>query len=143
MPCLHYDCSNRNSFGYCKTTVCINEHYQQEQWGSPSTTNKSESAVIKQQTNAEGGNMMYKKFVKDEILDNGIIKGHMELIKTNADRIRNMSDEELAEFFPNTASEFACPPGATNKNCEEVGGWYRGCPMCWLNWLKQESKQWE
>ena len=31
-PCLHYDCSNRNSFGYCKTTACINEHYQQEQW---------------------------------------------------------------------------------------------------------------
>lgn len=31
-PCLHYDCSNRNSFGYCKTTVCINERYQQEQW---------------------------------------------------------------------------------------------------------------
>ena len=36
--CLHYDCSNRNSFGYCKTTVCINEHYQQEQWGLQSTT---------------------------------------------------------------------------------------------------------
>ena len=52
-PCLHYDCSNRNSFGYCKTTVCINEHYQQEQWGSQPTTNKSESVVIKQQTNAD------------------------------------------------------------------------------------------
>ena len=46
-PCRHFDCSNRNSFGYCKTTVCINEHYQQEQWGSPSTTNKSESVVQK------------------------------------------------------------------------------------------------
>ena len=66
-PCLHYDCSNRNSFGYCKTTVCINEHYQREQWGLPSTTNKSESVVIKQQT--------------------------------NADRIRAMSNEELAEFL--------------------------------------------
>jgi len=46
--CLHYDCSNRNSFGYCKTTVCINEHYQQKRWGLQSTTNKSESVVIKQ-----------------------------------------------------------------------------------------------
>lgn len=64
-PCLHYDCSNRNSFGYCKTTVCINEHYQQEQWGLRSTTNKSKSVVIKQQT--------------------------------NADRIRSMADEELAQ----------------------------------------------
>ena len=44
-PCLHYDCSNRNSFGYCKTTVCINEHYQQEQWGSQSTKNKTDSSV--------------------------------------------------------------------------------------------------
>lgn len=51
--CLHYDCSNRNSFGYCKTPVCINVHYQREQWGLPSTTNKSESVVIKQQTNAD------------------------------------------------------------------------------------------
>lgn len=44
-PCLHYDCSNRNSFGYCKTTVCINEHYQQEQWGPQSTKNKTDSSV--------------------------------------------------------------------------------------------------
>ena len=42
-----------------------NEHYQQEQWDLQSTTNKSESAVIKQQT--------------------------------NADRIRSMTDEELAQ----------------------------------------------
>ena len=26
-PCLHYDCTNRNSFGYCKTTACINSKY--------------------------------------------------------------------------------------------------------------------
>lgn len=52
-PCLHYDCPNRNIFGYCNTTVCINERYQQEQWGLPSTTNKSESVVIKWQTNAD------------------------------------------------------------------------------------------
>lgn len=26
-PCLHYDCTNRNSFGYCKTTACINPKY--------------------------------------------------------------------------------------------------------------------
>ncbi len=42
---------------------------------------------------------MYRKFVQDKVLDNGIIKGHMELIKTNADRIRNMTDEELAEWY--------------------------------------------
>lgn len=25
--CPHYDCANRNSFGYCKTTGCINPNY--------------------------------------------------------------------------------------------------------------------
>lgn len=67
-PCLHYGCSNRNSFGYCKTTVCINEHYQQEQWGSPSTTNKYESVVIKQQTNADRIRAMSDEELADEIL---------------------------------------------------------------------------
>jgi len=45
--CLHYDCSNRNSFGYCKTTACINEHYQQEQWGLPSTTARGKWITVK------------------------------------------------------------------------------------------------
>lgn len=26
-PCPHYDCTNRNSFGYCNTTACINSNY--------------------------------------------------------------------------------------------------------------------
>lgn len=65
--CLHYDCSNRNSFGQCRSTVCINEHYQQEQWGLSSTTNKSESVVKKP--------------------------------RTNADHIRNMTDEEIEVWY--------------------------------------------
>ena len=91
--CLHYDCSNKNSFGYCKTTVCINEHYQQEQWGLPSTTNKSESVVKKPQT--------------------------------NADRIRSMSDEELAEAFVKNC---------IGRKCDHA----ESCYSCWLDWLKQE-----
>lgn len=52
--CYHYDCSNRNSFGYCKTTVCINAYYRQEQWGqTPSTGNTSERLVVKPQANAD------------------------------------------------------------------------------------------
>jgi hypothetical protein len=57
---------------------------------------------------------------------------------TNADRIRAMTDEELAEFFPTTASEFSCPPSSTNESCRNVGGWFKGCPKCWLDWLKKE-----
>lgn len=48
-PCLHYDCSNRNSFGYCKTTACINDNYRWEQWNdSQSTTNKTIKIVPSQ-----------------------------------------------------------------------------------------------
>lgn len=104
-PCLHYDCSNRNSFGYCKTTVCINEHYQQEQWGLPSTTNKTESVVIKQQT--------------------------------NADRIRAMSDEELAGFISVMSSCNGCKAKAS-KTAHPCLGLYEGCKGNWLDWLKQE-----
>ena len=101
-PCKHFDCSNRNSFGYCKTTVCINEHYQQEQWGSPSTTNKSESVVKKPQT--------------------------------NADRIRAMSDEELAKSIARIAMCVDCK--IKNPTCTLP---ISNCEKSWLEWLKQEA----
>lgn len=96
-PCRHYDCSNRNSFGYCKTTVCINEHYQQEQWGSPSTTNKSESVVKKPQT--------------------------------NADHIRAMTDEELAQYLAHVA----------NKQTNNLDHYYWDLRV-YREWLKQECE---
>lgn len=61
-PCLHYDCSNWNSFGYCKTTACINPKY------------------------SNIGTAQYGQGVQERIV-------------TNADRIRAMSDEELAEWI--------------------------------------------
>ena len=100
-PCLHYDCSNRNSFGYCKTTVCINEHYQREQWGLPSTTNKPESVVIKPQT--------------------------------NADRIRSMSDDELADYY---FSEFFGLVPYCHEECPE----HDDCQKCLLKWLKEGAE---
>ena len=60
--------------------------------------------------------------------------------QTNADRIRSMTDEELAEFFPTTASEFSCPPNSTNESCQNAGGWFNGCPKCWIDWLKEGVK---
>lgn len=54
---------------------------------------------------------------------------------TNVDKIRAMTDEELAEYLcllhPN------CPPGygtCFTPNCAKL----YGCYDCWLNWLKQE-----
>jgi len=108
-PCLHYDCSNRNRFGYCKTTVCINKHYYQEElWGLPSTTNKTESVVIKQQT--------------------------------NADRIRAMTDEELAKFieFVSAGCDYMSPDCPAHDNCKHVCDQNDACRKGWLDWLKQE-----
>lgn len=90
-PCLHYDCSNRNSFGYCKTTVCINSNYATGL--ILNTWNKTEPVVYKPQT--------------------------------NADRIRSMTDEELAKQF------------ATQSELD----WNSERPLtekAWLDWLKEE-----
>ncbi len=56
---------------------------------------------------------------------------------TNADRIRAMTDEELAEW---TAALLCCPPGSDLEEpcypqnvCDTVFA-----HKCWLKWLKQE-----
>ena len=62
--------------------------------------------------------------------------------RTNADRIRSMTDEELAEFLP-IVSNFICHPteecirnSIINHcgECEKTG-------ECAMNWLKTESKK--
>lgn len=105
-PCLHYDCSNRSSFGYCKTTVCINEHYQQEQWSS--TSNRSENVVVKP--------------------------------KTNADRIRAMTDEELAEYLFDRGNgcEYCYGICAFQDECDENDHAQEFCLEQIGRWLKQE-----
>lgn len=58
---------------------------------------------------------------------------------TNADRIRAMTDEELAEFMRKGCDDRECPdisfpadtPFAKDANNEQ-------CRKCWLDWLKQE-----
>lgn len=56
-------------------------------------------------------------------------------IITQADHIRSMSDEELAEFLEKVGG---CGPSFDTKYCNNVNG----CPdgiKCWLDWLKQEA----
>lgn len=51
--------------------------------------------------------------------------------QTNADRIRAMSDEELARTFAQTGN---CPPSSKyGYNCER-------CGKCWLDYLRQPVK---
>jgi hypothetical protein len=55
---------------------------------------------------------------------------HSKYKKTNADRIRAMTDEELAEFIGRDPMHDICP-----NNCNEDPD--RPCKVCVLNWLKE------
>ena len=62
---------------------------------------------------------------------------------TNADRIRSMTNEELAEWG---ATLPCCPPGPdVQELCfpefDDCGGDGTLSRKCWLNWLKQEVKE--
>ena len=50
---------------------------------------------------------------------------------TNADRIRSMTDEELAQYMGDVQTWGGCPNHGA-RNCTE------NCADCWLDWLKQE-----
>ena len=50
-------------------------------------------------------------------------------LTTNADRIRSMSDEELAEFLERKTPWYRC------DNCK-----WESCKDCCLDWLKGEAE---
>lgn len=53
--------------------------------------------------------------------------------KTNADRIRAMSDEELISFF---VLEDKCPKNISRRECDG----FESCKDCWIHWLKQPAE---
>lgn len=53
--------------------------------------------------------------------------------KTNADRIRAMSDEELAELMEDKGD---CPPIECPHDGKGAKITRLDCKMCWLDWLK-------
>lgn len=60
--------------------------------------------------------------------------------QTNADRIRQMSDEELADKFIFGAATYSCPPNdAIKESCIED----KDCRQCWLEWLKATVEEGE
>lgn len=61
-------------------------------------------------------------------------------LPTNADRIRAMTDEELARECLWNLSNGSCPPNKEALSCcsgEEYGE--QQCVNCWLDWLRQEA----
>ena len=50
---------------------------------------------------------------------------------TNADRIRVMTDEELAAWLSDMHDAVTCPNGGA-IDCNP------SCKRCWLDWLKEE-----
>ena len=59
---------------------------------------------------------------------------------TNADRIRAMTDEELAELIENTIDCGICKDMANCDVCPVSTDNERDCHKYWLDWLKQEAK---
>ena len=51
---------------------------------------------------------------------------------TNADRIRRMTDEELAKLLDN--ARVSCGGVMGGRNC------MADCRKCWLDWLKEEAE---
>lgn len=61
---------------------------------------------------------------------------------SNADKIRNMNDEELAEFLlkVNTANENPCMIDGGNCKWEDYPTRDKGCKDCFLEYLRKEVK---
>ena len=61
-------------------------------------------------------------------------------VKTNGDRIRSMTDEEMAKYLYYNLTYGGSPPDA---NCDCVHVPAEACEKCWLDWLKEEVKEGE
>lgn len=66
----------------------------------------------------------------NEVVQCGALKPPM----TNGDRIRTMSDNELAEIL---FSQRSCPPGKSRLACEASGT----CLECWTEWLAKPAAE--
>lgn len=54
--------------------------------------------------------------------------------RTNNDKIRAMSDEELCDFL---WKKCGCPNGRNHVTCGYVGE----CKDCWMDWLSQPAEE--
>lgn len=61
---------------------------------------------------------------------------------TNADRIRAMSDKELAELFANWIQDCGCNNVPCHEPCKKKIDIFEAapCEKNWLDWLREESE---
>lgn len=59
--------------------------------------------------------------------------------QTNADRIRDMSTEELAAIFVHATAD-GCPP-EMDWDCAKDGYGWDACEACWAKWLQQPAEE--
>ena len=69
-----------------------------------------------------------------EIRDEALRRCGQKPPLTNADRIRSMTDEELAELMEDKGD---CPPIECPHDGEGAKVTRLDCKACWLDWLKQ------
>ena len=60
--------------------------------------------------------------------------------QTNANRIRSMTDEEMAEWFDNVCKS-AYDEGYTKETDEPLMSQYPSTASEWITWLKQEANK--
>lgn len=56
---------------------------------------------------------------------------------TNADRIRDMTDEELAEWLYKMRERLTCIPDIQIEKCAKA----TDCKKCYLEWVRKEADQ--
>ena len=73
------------------------------------------------------------------IVDDVICDHYKAKHQTNADRIRQMSDEEFTVWIIKIQYREGdiCAPVHDVQNCHYVDG----CRTCWLDWLKREASE--
>lgn len=75
-----------------------------------------------------------RKFSDDTVISYCVMGPCPEQKLSNADRIRAMSDEELAErIWP----KFGCPNEKNYVTCVYVSE----CKDCWMEWLQQPAEE--
>lgn len=62
------------------------------------------------------------------------------VVVTNAEHIRDMSNQELVHLLVYTVAD-GCPPDMDRECSKDFSGW-DGCEKCWGKWLQKPLEEW-